>query len=213
MNVNFYGRDFIITSDVLIPRPETEQMIDMVLSLAGKPFLPGIKPSQRVLPKNPKILDVGTGSGCIAITIKKELPEAEVYASDVSEKALKVAKLNSKTLNTPIIFIISHLLKNVKLNRLNPDLIVANLPYVDRTWDWLDLDSLSKEPDIALFSEDGGLTLIKELIEEASALKIPRLLLEADPCQHKKIALFANKNGYSLIKTTGFILYMHRESH
>ena len=67
---DFYGRDFIVTPDVLIPRPETEQLIDTVLNLAGKPYLTGIKPSPRVLPENPVILDVGTGSGCIAITLK-----------------------------------------------------------------------------------------------------------------------------------------------
>lgn len=208
MNVNFYGRDFIITPDVLIPRPETEQLIDAVLTLAGKPFLPGIKAPSRELPENPVILDVGTGSGCIAITIKKELPEATVYASDISKKALEIAKKNASVQNAPISLIISHLLKNVKLKRLKPDLIVANLPYVDKTWDWLDLNSLKKEPAIALFAEDGGLALIKELIDEASALKIPRLLLEADPCQHDKIALYAEKKGYLLINITGFILNM-----
>lgn len=208
MNVNFYGRDFIITPDVLIPRPETEQLIDTVLSLAGKPFLPGIKAPKRELPDNPVILDVGTGSGCIAITIKKELPEATIYASDISEKALEVAKKNASAQNAPISFIISHLLKNVKLKRLKPDLVVANLPYVDKTWDWLDLNSLKIEPAIALFAEDGGLALIKELIDEASALKIPRLLLEADPCQHDKIALYADEKGYLLANITGFILNM-----
>lgn len=208
MNVNFYGRDFIITPDVLIPRPETEQLIDAVLTLAGKPFLPGIKAPSRELPENPVILDVGTGSGCIAITIKKELPEATIYASDISEKALEVAKKNASAQNAPISIIISHLLKNVKLKRLKPDLVVANLPYVDKTWDWLDLNSLKKEPAIALFAEDSGLALIKELIDEASALKIPRLLLEADPCQHDKIALYAEKKGYLLINITGFILNM-----
>lgn len=208
MNVNFYGRDFIITPDVLIPRPETEQLIDAVLTLAGKPFLPGIKAPSRELPENPVILDVGTGSGCIAITIKKELSEATVYASDISEKALEVAKKNASAQNAPISLIISHLLKNVKLKRLKPDLVVANLPYVDKTWGWLNLNSLKKEPAIALFAEDGGLALIKELIDEASALKIPRLLLEADPCQHEEIALYAEKKGYLLINITGFILNM-----
>lgn len=208
MNVNFYGRDFIITPDVLIPRPETEQLIDVVLTLAGKPFLPGIKAPGRELPENPVILDVGTGSGCIAITIKKELPEATVYASDISKKALEVAKKNASAQNAPMSLIISHLLKSVKLKRLKPDLVVANLPYVDKTWDWLDLNSLKKEPAIALFAEDGGLALIKELIDEASALRIPRLLLEADPCQHDKIALYAEKKGYLLINITGFILNM-----
>ena len=171
---NFYGRNFIVTPDVLIPRPETEQIIDAVLNLAGKPYLPGVKPAKRVLPPNPIILDVGTGSGCIAITIKKEFPEAEVYATDISRKALKIAQKNAAKHGTHISFTISHLCQNVNnpkdccprgvgsTKRKNsfythapsavnftPDVIVANLPYVDKKWDWLDKESLSFEPAIA----------------------------------------------------------------
>ena len=196
---DFYGRDFIVTKDVLSPRPETEQLIDMVLNLAGKSYLSGVKPAQRVLPENPVVLDVGTGSGCIAITIKKELPEAEVLASDTSEKALAVAKQNASLHNTPIHFIISHLLKNVKHN---PDLIVANLPYVDENWDWLDKTALSHEPNIALYAKDDGLALIKELIDNSLA---EYLILEADPCQHATIIKYAAPR-YELIDQRGFIL-------
>lgn len=202
-NKEFYGRDFIVTKEVLIPRPETEQLIDMVLSLAGKPFLPGVKPTKRILPAKPIILDVGTGSGCIAITIKEELPEAEIFATDISEPALEIAKKNAQKFKTDIKFIKSDLLENFE-NK--PDLIVANLPYVDREWDWLDKGALSKEPSIALYAEDHGLALIKKLIDQASASKVPHLILEADPCEHQEIINYA-KN-YQLIKITGFILSM-----
>ncbi|MBR0479975.1 HemK family protein methyltransferase [Candidatus Saccharibacteria bacterium] len=205
--IDFYGRDFLVTKDVLIPRPETEQLIDMVLSLAGKPYLPGIKPEKRKLPEKPKIYDIGTGSGCIAITLKKELPEAEVVASDISEKALEIGKANALRLNAPIPFIISNLLDFVKHKDFpTPDLVVANLPYVDENWDWLDKESLKKEPALALYAEDGGLALIKKLLDDASDLKIPRLLLEADPCQHAKIIDYAKS--YNLEKINGFILSM-----
>ena len=178
---DFYGRDFLITPDVLIPRPETEQLIDQVLILAGKPYLPGVKSTKRVLPQKPIIIDVGTGSGCIAITIKKELPNAEVYATDISEKALKIAQKNAENLDAPINTIISYLLEKVKSRELpTPDLVVANLPYVDKNWDWLDKESLSKEPEFALYAEDKGLKLIKELIKEVVELKIKHLILEAD---------------------------------
>lgn len=200
---DFYGRDFIVTPDVLIPRPETEQIIDSVLNLAGKAYLPGVKPALRKLPQNPIILDVGTGSGCIAITIKKELPEAEVYASDISEDAIKIARKNAQNHEAPISFIISHLLKNVNIT---PDVVVANLPYVDENWDWLDKDSLSFEPQIALYTEDRGLKLIKELIHEASSRQIPYIILEADPCQHSEIIDYAEKSGLKHVETRGFIL-------
>ena len=96
--MNFYGQDFIISPDVLIPRPETEQLVDLVLSLAGKPYLPGMLPSDRKLPKSPTILDVGTGSGCIAITLALKIPHAKIFASDISEAALDIARQNRQKL-------------------------------------------------------------------------------------------------------------------
>lgn len=200
---NFYDRDFLVTPDVLIPRPETEQIIDAVLNLAGKPYLPGVKPGKNQLPENPLILDVGTGSGCIAITLKKELPNAQVHATDISESALKVAQKNAQDHGVSIPFIISHLLDNVKLT---PNIIVANLPYVDETWDWLDKEALSHEPKTALYAEDHGLKLIKELITQSAARNIPYLILEADPCQHEQIIDFAIKKGLQHLEPRGFIL-------
>ena len=203
---DFYGRDFIVTSDVLIPRPETEQIIDSALNLAGKSYLPGVKPSQNRLPENPTVLDVGTGSGCIAITIAKELPEAIVYATDISKEALKIAQKNAKLHDVHISFIISHLLENVKFT---PDLIVANLPYVDPDWKWLNKDALSYEPSIALYANDHGLALIKELLEESAKRNIRYLILEADPCQHNQITAFAKNNSYSLSETRGYALVFY----
>ena len=207
--IDFYGRNFLVTKDVLIPRPETEQLIDMVLSLAGKSYLPGVKPEKRILPSNPTILDVGTGSGNVAITLALELPDAKVYASDISRPALKIAQKNASNLNAPITTIISHLLKNVKFN---PDLVVANLPYVDETWDWIDKEALSEEPAIALYADDHGLALIKELITESANNKIPHLILEADPCQHEIIENYAKENKYILQRITGYILYFNYQS-
>lgn len=90
--VDFYGRDYLVSPDVLIPRPETEMMVDTVLNLVGKPFLPGIKPSKAELPENLTIVDVGTGSGCIAVTLKLLLPQAKVVATDISDKALEIGR-------------------------------------------------------------------------------------------------------------------------
>ena len=202
-NKDFYGRDFLVTKDVLIPRPETEQLIDAVLSLAGVAYLPGVKPTKRQLPESPIIVDVGTGSGCIAITLKKELQDAEIIATDISEKALKIAQKNAAKHGTPISFIISHLLEKVNIT---PNLIVANLPYVDEDWDWLDKKTLSKEPSIALYAKGHGSKLIKELIDTATS---KYLVLEADPCQHVSITAFAKKQGYSLLETRGFILTLY----
>ena len=165
----FYGRKFFVDPRVLIPRPETEEIIDAVKNVADK---------------NAKILDVGTGSGVIAITLKLEIPEAEVMASDISDDALDVAKRNAKELGAEIDFVKSDLLNDIEDL---PDIIVANLPYVDKNWDWTS-ESLRFEPKEALFAEDGGLLEIKRLIAEiceqlSNLSKEMYLFLELDPSQ------------------------------
>lgn len=209
---DFYGQDFLVTSDVLIPRPETEGIVDMVLGLTGVSYLPGVKVEKSVLPKNPKILDVGTGSGCIAITLKNKLPEANVMACDVSSKALDVAKKNAEKFGIKIDFVQSDLTKQTGVDF---DVIVANLPYVDKNWDWLDHEALSKEPELALFAEDHGLALIKRLIWEiansgAHGFAEKYLVLEADPCQHDEIKKYAQDYGFRILRVNGFIILLGR---
>ncbi|MBO4855479.1 peptide chain release factor N(5)-glutamine methyltransferase [Candidatus Saccharibacteria bacterium] len=175
---DFYGRQFIVTPDVLIPRPETEVLIEIAK---------GFKPT--------KILDVGTGSGCIAITLAKELPNAQITGVDISEKALKIAQNNAQKYHAKVNFRQSDLLNGLE-NTEKFDLIIANLPYVDRDWGWLGLE-LQFEPKTALFAEDGGLELIKKLIQQAPEHLEQGgcLLLEADKTQHQKIVDFAVKTG------------------
>ena len=167
----FYGRNFKVTRDTLIPRPETEALIDVIKT---------IKPA--------KILDVGTGSGCIATTLSFELPDSEIDAVDISENALHVARLNAQFLGAKVNFFVSDLLQNVG----KYDLIVANLPYVDREWDWLSPE-LAFEPETALYANDHGLALIKTLIEQAQDHLNPGgyIVIEADRSQHQKISDFA----------------------
>ena len=203
MNENFYGRDFKITSDVLIPRPETEMIVDAVLNLAGKSYLPGVKPSEARIKQNCKIIDIGTGSGCLAISLALELPKANVTASDVSEKALDVARDNAKSLNAKVKFVQANLLDGIEDDY---DVIIANLPYVDENWDWIDKKALSKEPALALYAENGGLSLIYKLIDQASKRSFQFLILEADPCQHKDIIEYAKNHNLLLDETRGFIL-------
>ena len=180
-------------------------MIDMVLSLAGQPYLPGVKPSEAVLAEDLTILDVGTGSGCIAATLKLELPKARVMASDVSEKALVVAKENAEKLGAEVEFRQADLLDGLDFQ---PDVVIANLPYVDENWEWIDKVALGKEPRLALYAEDGGLALIMKLIDQVAERKIKHLILEADPCQHERIQEYAKKKGLTLSETRGFTLYL-----
>ncbi len=183
----FYGREFLVTPDTLIPRPETEAIVDLVKELS--------------LDK-PRILDVGTGSGCIAITLKLELPESDVMAVDISEKALTVAKKNADNLHANLEFRKSDLLKNVDEKF---DIIVANLPYVDKNWDWLSPE-LDFEPETALYSEDFGLKDIKNLILESDTklTEQGKLILESDISQHEAIESFVKSNtNMRLVKTSG----------
>lgn len=205
---DFYGRDFLVTPDVLIPRPETEAIIDEVKVLSGRAYLPGMKTPERKLPDNPMILDVGTGSGCIAATLKLEIPEAEVTGLDISEDALNIARNNTNKLNASVDFVHSDLLKDY--HGKEPDVIVANLPYVDEDWDWIDKDALGYEPGLALYTEQNGLALIYQLIGEIKRVwengKTKWIILEADPSQHDAIIKFAKKNGLEYQKTSGFQL-------
>jgi len=144
----FYGRDFIVNSSVLIPRPETEFIIESVLESQPAP--------------NSRIIDVGTGSGCIAVTLSLELPQATVFAGDISEKALNVASLNAARLEAKVGFACMDVLDAVS----GPfDLIVSNPPYVRRS----DVDRLQREvrdhePHVALFFSDDELEIYRRLI-------------------------------------------------
>lgn len=205
-SIDFYGRDFRVSPDVLIPRPESEMIIDAVLNLAGKPYLPGIVPSAAKVASSARILDVGTGSGCLATTLSLELDQADVTGVDISKRALVVAEDNCKRLGGRVKFFESDLIDVVSGHF---DIIVANLPYVDPNWDWLDKNALSAEPSLALYAEDGGLFLIKRLIRELSErrsnISFDYLILESDPCQHEEIKKYASEFGLKHIETRGFV--------
>lgn len=182
----FYGRDFKVNRDVLIPRPETENIIGLVkeMNVEGK-----------------TIADVGTGSGCIAITLALETDVAEIIGIDKSLKALRVAQDNADKLRAKVKFIASDLLDDY---HGVADIVVANLPYVDRKWEWTSPE-IKYEPEMALFAEEDGLALIYRLIDGCEA---EYLILEADPSQHEKIVNYAKK--YKLVKRENYILLFQK---
>lgn len=186
---DFYGRRFLVDNRVLVPRPETETLVDLVAELAPK-----------------SILEIGTGSGCLAVTLALELPRAEVVAVDISEDALVLAKENADGLGAKVDFIRSNLLGAVQMVA---DVIVANLPYVDEAWEWVDKRALKYEPELALYAEDDGLALIKKLVSQITERECAKfLVLEADPCQHQKIIKYAESKKWKLVKTEGFGLVL-----
>lgn len=196
---DFYGRRFKVSTATLIPRPETETLIDMVKEayINAPPLLP--PPS--------RLVDVGTGSGCIGITLKLEIPELEVTLTDLSNHALGVAKQNAQTLRADVATHRGDLLRDYGLP---VDIICANLPYVDHTWE-VSRETRS-EPDMALYAIDNGLALIKLLIIQASGLLAPggQLFLEADPRQHQAITAYAHQSHFSHLETRGFIVALKK---
>lgn len=165
----FYDLNFYVNKDVLIPRPETEILVDTILNYSHKisPYHPDKSKGMGQAGKNSKlaIADIGTGSGCIAITLARHLPYTKIYASDISQKALRVAKKNAQALHAKIQFLQGNLLEPIK-NKKN-DIIVANLPYLKDSFLYSKkLESLSFEPQLALKAGENGLDIYKQLFEQ-----------------------------------------------
>ena len=192
---DFFGRTFFVNENVLVPRPETETLIEI---------------TQKILQPNDVILDVGTGSGIIPITLK-----AEVFASDISLQALAVANLNAKKLlNQEIPLFESNLLEKIPSDILSKiTIITANLPYVNR--DWVDFEKnneLHHEPQIALYARKNGLELIFELLFQAQDLpKLRKIILEADSCQFEEIEKYANSCGFLKSKSENYTIVLDKK--
>jgi len=148
----FYGHMFKVTPDVLIPRPETELLVEAALER-----LPKDLPAQ--------VLDLGTGSGCIAVTLALERPDCTVTAVDISVSALQLAKENAERLGAPIYFIQSDLFAELGVQRF--DLIVSNPPYIAHEDPHLGKGDVRFEPGLALVSGSNGLDALKILTQAA----------------------------------------------
>ncbi|HZR58015.1 MAG TPA: peptide chain release factor N(5)-glutamine methyltransferase [Terriglobales bacterium] len=178
----FWGMDFIVTPAVLIPRPETEHLIEVVLPLARAMNIESSAPTgqpRAAVPTRLKIVDVGTGSGCIAITLAKELPQAEIYATDISPEALEISCANAARhqLQERIQFhegdLLSHFLDS-KLATRNFDFVVSNPPYVGESEeDQVQLEVRKFEPRNAVFAGSTGLEIIERLIPQAQQVLKP----------------------------------------
>lgn len=150
-NVDFYGFTFKVNKDVLIPRFETEELVEKTVNYIKKIF------DEKV-----DILDIGTGSGCIAITLKK-LIKSNVDAVDISSKALDVAKYNAKENNVNVNFIESNMLDKVDKKY---DVIISNPPYIAFDEEIMDVVK-NNEPHIALYAKNNGLYYYEEIIKIA----------------------------------------------
>jgi len=152
----FYGLPFYVDKNVLIPRPETEELVELIIS----------KNLNFQQSKNLKILDIGTGSGCIAIALAKNIPNASVFAIDVSQNALEVAKRNAQLNEVEVTFLQKNILEMDDLKQ-QFDIIVSNPPYV-RNMEKAEINKnvLEYEPHLALFVEDNDALLFYRKISE-----------------------------------------------
>ena len=161
---DFYNRPFQVTSDVLVPRPETEHLIDLTIEFTLHNNL-----------QNPTICDIGTGSGIIAVTLAKEIPDAQITATDISDAVLELAKTNARSYNTKINFII----QDATRNQLDEsfDVIVSNPPYIKtETLETLQPEVRDWEPRKALDGGPDGMNILRPLIQS-----LPNLLRKNTP--------------------------------
>ena len=184
----FYDRKYKVTKDVLSPRMETEELIYKVIEY--------VKASNK---NKFKILDLCTGSGIIAITLKKELSQfsIDVVASDISEEAIEVAKENAQSHDATIKFIKSDIFNNID-NKF--DIIVSNPPYIDRKDEVTMQDNVLKyDPHLALFAEEEGMYFYRKIIEQANDYLNENgvMFFEIGYDQKDKIIKLADMNGYS----------------
>ncbi len=166
----FWGMDLIVTPAVLIPRPETEHVIETVLEIVRASHLDQPDPKLQRL----RMLDVGTGSGCIALALAKEFSSAEIHATDISASALEIARANAARhqFDERIHFHQTDLLEGLNLTRL--DMIVSNPPYVGESEeDQVQLDVRKFEPRNAVFAGPVGDEIIKRLLPQAQTALCP----------------------------------------
>lgn len=197
----FYGREFAVNEHTLEPRPETETMIDVLKQALddGRWKVEGVE----------GVVDIGTGSGCIAITAKLELLDLDIIGIDIDKKCLKVAAENAAKLNADIAFYEADLLTPFLDSTfpLPPSkfAITANLPYVPDSYK---LNRAARhEPAHAIFGGQDGLDLYRRLFLQicAAASRPSFVLTESLPFQHETLASIADDQGYRLAETNDFI--------
>ncbi len=176
----FYDLDFIINKNVLVPRPDTELMVDEALNLVTHNA------------KRVTLVDVGTGSGCVIISLAKQIKKLNLLATDISKKALVVAKKNANLhkVDKKIRFYQGNLLEPIVKEKYDNLIILANLPYISKKWkdNSAETIGLKFEPKVALFADKDGLEIYEKLFKQIIKLKKNckaniTCLLEFDPRQ------------------------------
>ncbi len=159
----FYGYDYIVNENVLIPRPETEELVGLVLQVFDDKF------SDR---QSVETFDVATGSGAIGITLALEESRMHVTASDISQEAIEVAKQNKEKFNANVEFIVGDMLQPFIDNQLHCDILVCNPPYIPQE-ETMEHSVVDYEPHVALFGGEDGLKFYRDVFEKADQVLNP----------------------------------------
>ena len=188
---DFFGLKFIVNENTLIPRPETEELVELILNSVKSKKL------------NLKILDIGTGSGCIAIALAKNLSNAQVFALDVSEKALEIAQINAKNNQVEVTFLHQNILETTNLQQ-QFDVIVSNPPYV-RNLEKAEINKnvLDFEPHLALFVEDTDALLFYRKIAQLAVINLSKtglLYFEINQYLGQETAQLLENSGFKNIQ-------------
>lgn len=188
----FYGGSIKVTPDVLVPRPETEQLVDIIAQ----------KWRNRT---DMQVLDICTGSGCIAVALASVLPFSKVTATDISEKVLNVARENAGLWKVKVNFVLSDALAQSNPDKRTYNIIVSNPPYIcSSEAQEMDKNVLDHEPHLALFVPDNDpLKFYRPITENASRMLVPGgyLYFEINPAYSNQIAGLLNKSGFSDVNT------------
>ena len=196
----FYGFPFLVTNAVLIPRPETEELIEWVISdiSKSKTFKTNITSIKNSLNKKLTILDIGTGTGCISISLKKHIPEATIFGIDICKEALKIAKKNKMINEVDVNFILQDILNPFKLNQ-QLDIIVSNPPYV-REIEKKEIKNnvLENEPHLALFVKNTNPLLFYDKIVDFAKVN-----LNKNGVLYFEINQYLSHETMSLLKSKG----------
>lgn len=190
--VEFFGREFMVDEQVLVPRPESEAIIELLKRVAGR----GLRVA---------IFDIGTGSGVLAITAKLEIPKANVVASDIDESCIQVARKNAHNHEADISFLSGDLLHPLldAAFKIQDSIFVANLPYVPESYPIN--YAAAHEPKLALFSGKDGLNHYSEMFTQLknSQAKPLYIITEALQTQHEALRTIAQNTGYRQLHQNG----------